>query len=112
MDDQTLIFYEPVTWGYFSPMQHNEIFDMLLTETMDFLSIFNIKEAISQLCGPMESNLELEKPASKHDNLTSQRMSYKKDCILFVFFIEKKFTFPIFSIFEQFGVLFLNFFIF
>ena len=23
VDDETLIFYEPVTWGYFSAMQHN-----------------------------------------------------------------------------------------
>ena len=58
VDDQTLIFYEPVTWGYFTPMQYNEIFDMILTDAMDALNIFTISDLVSQVCGPMQTNNE------------------------------------------------------
>ena len=49
VDEQTLIFYEPVTWGYFSPMQNNKILDMLLVNAMDSSSIFAMTQGIQIL---------------------------------------------------------------
>ena len=62
MDEQTLIFYEPVTWGYFSPMQNNKLLDMLLVNAMDSSSIFAIKDILTKICGPMEPNITEKMP--------------------------------------------------
>ena len=64
MDEQTLIFYEPVTWGYFSPMQNNKILDTLLVNAMDSSSIFAIKDILTKICGPMEPNVTEKMPKS------------------------------------------------
>ena len=66
MDEQTLIFYEPVTWGYFSTMQHDKIWDPFLTDAFNIVSIFDFKKAITKLCGPMESNLTINTSKDIH----------------------------------------------
>ena len=64
MDERTLIFYEPVTWGYFSPMQNNKILDMLLVNAMDSSSIFAIEDILTKICGPMDPNVTEKMPKS------------------------------------------------
>ncbi len=62
IDTETLIFYEPVTWGYFSPLQDNELANTLLTDILDNLGFFSISEAVTQVCGPMDPNVTFALP--------------------------------------------------
>ena len=60
VDSETIIFYEPLVWGVFSPSHQNGILDTILIDSLDALSIFDVETVISQVCGPMEQNVTFE----------------------------------------------------
>ena len=64
VDTETIIFYEPVTWGYFAPFAHNPILDQVLVDGMNTFNLWTLEKAITEVCGPMET-MNLTKVRSK-----------------------------------------------
>ena len=54
VDTETLIFYEPVTWGYFAPLPQNPIIDEVLVDSMNTFNLWSLEKVINAVCGPLE----------------------------------------------------------
>ena len=55
VDDDTLLFYEPVTWGVWFPFRTNPLFDALLESFLHNLSITDLQPLLNQVCNPSGS---------------------------------------------------------
>ena len=53
VDSETIIFYEPVIWSYFPPVDENPVLDSLLTNLLNTMDIFNFRMFFEAICGPM-----------------------------------------------------------
>ena len=52
MDDDTLLFFEPVTWGVWFPFRTDPILDALLESLLQDLSITDLQPLLDQVCNP------------------------------------------------------------
>ncbi len=63
VDDETLLFWEPVTWAYWFPLRTNPAFDAVLTEILSKLSVADFMPVVNAICGTGRddsSNADLE----------------------------------------------------
>ena len=52
MDADTLLFFEPVTWGVWFPFRTDPLFDALLESFLQNLSITDLQPLLDQVCNP------------------------------------------------------------
>ena len=52
MDDNTLLFFESVTWGVWFPFRTDPILDALLESFLQNLSITDLQPLLDQVCNP------------------------------------------------------------
>ena len=52
MDDNTLLFFESVTWGVWFPFRTDPILDALLESFLQNLSITDLQPLLDQVCSP------------------------------------------------------------
>ena len=69
VDDETFIFYEGVTWGMWFPFRTNPLFDALLEDVLQSLSLADVQPILDKVCAAPATGVREERSVGHQEHL-------------------------------------------
>ena len=69
VDDETFIFYEGVTWGMWFPFRTNPLFDALLEDVLQSLSLADVQPILDKVCAAPATGVTEKRSVGHQEHL-------------------------------------------